>query len=81
MKKVLAGRRDPYTIKRYEEEVKADDFKYGSDRNVIVALPNEVNMVEKRALKKPTRESIAATAMTPGRRKRLTRGEVVNSPY
>ena len=78
MKKVLAGKKDPYTIKRYEEEVKADDFKYGSDRNVIVALPNEVNMIEKRALKKPTRESIAAT--TPARR-RLTRNEVVNSPY
>ncbi|RDA89119.1 hypothetical protein CP532_2249 [Ophiocordyceps camponoti-leonardi (nom. inval.)] len=47
-----------YRIKRYEDDVKADDFKFGSDKNVIVALPNEVNMVAKRALRKPTRESI-----------------------
>ena len=79
MKRVLAGRKDPYTIKRYAEEVKADDFKYGSDKNVIVALPNEVNMVAKQSFKKPTRESIAAVN-TPQRR-RLGRSEVVNSPY
>jgi len=38
MKKVLAGKRDPYTIKRYEKEVMADDFKFGSDKSVIVAV-------------------------------------------
>lgn len=60
MKKLLSDHKDPYAIKRYDEEVKADDFKYGSDKNVIVALPNEVNMVPKMSFKKPTRESIAA---------------------
>ncbi|KAL9020699.1 MAG: hypothetical protein Q9185_002015 [Variospora sp. 1 TL-2023] len=78
MKKVLAGKKDPYTIKRYEEEVKADDFKYGSDKNVIVALPNEVNMVAKQSFRKPTRESIAAT---PTGRRIMRRSDVVNSPY
>ena len=79
MKKVLAGRKDPYTIKRYAEEVKADDFKFGSDRNVIVALPNEVNMVAKQSFRKPTRESIA----TPARKRTsaLRKSDVVNSPY
>jgi hypothetical protein len=94
MKKVLAGRKDPYSIKRYAEEVKADNFKYGSDKNVIVALPNEVNMIAKSNLRKPTRESIAL--MTPVRgdrrssgrigtresgRYKLGRDDVVNSPY
>ncbi|KAL0939725.1 vid27 family protein [Colletotrichum truncatum] len=59
LKKVLRGAKAPYLIKRYAEEVKADDFKYGSDKNVIVALPNEVNMIGKQGLKRPTRESIA----------------------
>ena len=83
MKKVLAGRKDPYTIKRYAEEVKADDFKYGTDRNVIVALPNEVNMVAKKSFRKPTRESIMAPPArasrgSAGRRSsRLARSEVV----
>ena len=81
MKKVLGGRKDPYTIKRYEEEVMADDFKYGTDKNVIVALPNEVNMVAKQSFKKPTRESIAATPRQSAARRRLGRDEVVNSPY
>lgn len=88
MKKVLAGRKDPYTIKRYAEEVKADNFKYGSDKNVIVALPNEVNMVAKQTFKKPTRESIAGPGAlgTPrrsagGRASGLRRSEIVNSPY
>jgi len=82
LKKVLAGRKDPYTIKRYAENVMADNFKFGSDKNVIVALPNEVNMVEKRSLKKPTRESIAGPFI-PGRRStnRLGRNDIVNSPY
>lgn len=88
MKKVLAGRKDPYTIKRYAEEVKADNFKYGSDKNVIVALPNEVNMVAKQSFKKPTRESIAGPGAlgTPrrsagGRASGQRRSEIVNSPY
>lgn len=88
MKKVLNGRKDPYSIKRYSEEVKADNFKFGSDKNVIVALPNEVNMIEKKALKKPTRESIAGPGLrTPqrrsgvGRSSGLGRNEIVNSPY
>jgi hypothetical protein len=66
MKKVLRGAKDPYTIKRYAEEVKADNFKYGSDKNVIVALPNEVNMVAKQSFKRPTRESIATPARFGG---------------
>ncbi|KAI9886576.1 MAG: Trehalose-6-P synthase/phosphatase complex synthase subunit [Watsoniomyces obsoletus] len=66
LKKVLQGRKDPYTIKRYAEEVKADNFKFGSDRDVIVALPNEVNMVAKRTFKRPTRESIASPVEVGG---------------
>ncbi|KAL1859358.1 Vacuolar import and degradation protein 27 [Paecilomyces lecythidis] len=82
LKKVLAGRKDPYTIKRYAENVMADNFRFGSDKNVIVALPNEVNMVAKKSFKKPTRESIA-TPVRPTRRSynRLGRDDIVNSPY
>lgn len=86
LKKVVAGRKDPYTIKRYEEEVMADNFRFGSDKNVIVALPNEVNMVAKRSFQKPTRESIAGP-VTPSRARsgrfssHLRKDDIVNSPY
>ncbi|KAH7029102.1 VID27 cytoplasmic protein-domain-containing protein [Microdochium trichocladiopsis] len=95
MKKVLRGGKAPYVIKRYTENVKADDFKFGTDQNVIVALPNEVSMVGKQNLKRPTRESIAGNFQrlsTPRRssgrigttesgRYKLGKDEVVNSPY
>lgn len=81
LKKVLAGRKDPYSIKRYAEEVKADNFRFGSDKNIVVALPNEVNMVAKRALQRPTRESIMATPRKGGRGSYLSRNDIVNSPY
>ncbi|KAK4981434.1 beta-adaptin [Elasticomyces elasticus] len=81
MKKVLANRKDPYSIKRYAEEVKADNFSFGSDKNMIVALPNEVDMVAKQSLRRPTRESIMQTPRKSGRGSYLTRGDIVNSPY
>ncbi|KAK4991520.1 beta-adaptin [Elasticomyces elasticus] len=81
MKKILANRKDPYSIKRYAEEVKADNFSFGSDKNMIVALPNEVDMVAKQSLRRPTRESIMQTPRKSGRGSYLTRGDIVNSPY
>lgn len=85
LKKVLAGRKDPYHIKRYSEEVKADNFRFGSDKNIVVALPNEVDMVARRALQRPTRESIMAPPQTPrrskGRASYLSKNDIVNSPY
>ena len=83
MKKVLAGNKDPYAIKRYTAEVKADNFEFGSDKNVILALPNEVNMVSRRTFKKPTRESIAGPVgrLSTPRRSGGLRNEIVNSPY
>lgn len=92
MKKVLEGKKDSYTIKKYGEDVMADNFEYGSDKNVILALPNEVDMISRKSFKRPTRESIMAPGgrlstggvpQTPrrgGRPSRL-RDEVVNSPY
>ncbi|RPB21451.1 vacuolar import and degradation protein 27 [Terfezia boudieri ATCC MYA-4762] len=74
LKKILRGSQNPYTIKRYNEEVKADNFRFGSDKSVIVALPNEVNMVAKQTFKKPTRESIS----TPMRK---SRSSIVDSRY
>ncbi|KAI1120600.1 VID27 cytoplasmic protein [Nemania abortiva] len=95
LKKVVRGAKAPYIIKRYTENVKADDFKFGSDQNVIVALPNEVNMIGKNKLSRPTRESIAGDFQrlsTPRRssgrigtrqsgRYKLGKEDVVDSPY
>lgn len=76
LRRTVQGRRDPYHIKAYADEVKADNFRFGSDKNVIVALPNEVELVQKASFKKPTRESIS----TPLRQLR-SRHHIVDSPY
>lgn len=76
LRRTIAGRPNPYAIKRYSEEVKADNFRFGSDKNVIVAFPNEVDMVGRQTFKRPTRESIS----TPVRQLR-SRHAIVNSPY
>ncbi|KAK6332698.1 hypothetical protein TWF696_002727 [Orbilia brochopaga] len=76
MRKILKGVKEPYTIRRYAEEVKADNFRFGSDKSVIVALPQQVDMVAKGSFKKPTRQSIS----TPVKQLR-SRTSIVNSPY
>ena len=93
MKKVLSGQKDPYSIKRYAEEVKADEFQYRSDRNLVVALENQVGMEKKSALQRPTRESFmgqpggsrysGGRLSTPARKGRASglRNEIVDSPY
>jgi hypothetical protein len=95
LKKFLKGDKNPYSIKRYTEEIKADNFVYGSDKNVIVALPNYVSTVMKHELKKPSRQSIMTPVkLTGGRRSdggrignresaryKLGKEDVVNSPY
>lgn len=95
LKRIVRGQKTPYKIKRYEEKVMADDFKFGSDKNVIVALPNEVNMVAKQSLKMPTRESIMGDVrlLGSGRKSggristgksgqyKLGRDDIVESPY
>ncbi|CAK7214040.1 Vacuolar import and degradation protein 27 [Sporothrix curviconia] len=63
LKKVLRGSKAPYMIKRYRDDVKADEFQYGTDKNIIMALPHEVNMVDNKTLKRPTRESIAGAVL------------------
>ena len=95
LKKIISGSKDSYNIKRYSDQVIADNFEFGSDKNVILALPNEVDMVSRKAFKRPTRESIAGNATssrlsagafsTPRKsaRNRISglRNEIVNSPY
>jgi hypothetical protein len=86
LKKILKGQKDPYSIKRYVDDVKADNFRFNTDKGIIVALPNEVDMIMKRSLKRPTRESIApprlsADRRSSARRNYLGRDDIVKSAY
>ncbi|EEB07252.2 Vid27 family protein [Schizosaccharomyces japonicus yFS275] len=76
LERVKRGKTDKYKIRRYEAEIKADDFRFGTDRNLIVTLPNDVAMIDKSSLRKPTRESIC----TP-MRNLASKHDIVNAPY
>jgi hypothetical protein len=51
-KSVKRGKFDDYSIRKYQSNVVADDFKFGTDKNVVVALEQDVFMVNKKQLQK-----------------------------
>ncbi|KAI9508944.1 VID27 cytoplasmic protein-domain-containing protein [Russula earlei] len=74
--KVKKGQMDKYEIKKYEDLVVQDNFRFGDDKEIIVALQNNVLSVNKKQLRKPTRTSLA-----PDRRSSRSHSGIVNAPY
>ncbi|KAF5363817.1 hypothetical protein D9756_000435 [Leucocoprinus leucothites] len=72
--KVKKGLLDRYEIKKYEDHVVQDNFKFGDDKEIIVALDNNVLAVNKSKLRKPTRHSLAGNNLS-------SQSNIVNSPY
>ncbi|KAI0068735.1 VID27 cytoplasmic protein [Artomyces pyxidatus] len=72
--KVKKGQMDKYEIKKYEDLVVQDNFRFGDDKEIIVALQNNVLSVNKKNLRKPTRTSLAPET-------RKSRSGIVNAPY
>ena len=56
LKKVLSNNSSkedqPYLIKRYDQNVIADNFKFGSNSDVIIALQDDVSMANKKNFRK-----------------------------
>ncbi|KAI8622741.1 VID27 cytoplasmic protein-domain-containing protein [Chytriomyces sp. MP71] len=67
-KRARQGKLNDYTIKQYGNDVVADNFKFGEDRNIIVALPEDVHMVSKSMLQTPAKML-------------KSRSSIVNSPF
>ncbi|KAG6902236.1 hypothetical protein C0995_002868 [Termitomyces sp. Mi166 len=74
-KKVKKGYLDRYEIKKYEDHVVQDNFKFGDDKEIIVALDNNVLAVNKKNLKKLNRHSFAPEGSLG------SRSNIVNAPY
>ncbi|KAA1466428.1 VID27 cytoplasmic protein [Dentipellis sp. KUC8613] len=77
--KVKKGQMDRYEIKKYEDLVVQDNFRFGDDKEIIVALQNNVLSVNKKNLRRPTRTSLAPD-LDALRQKKSNSG-IVNSPY
>ncbi|KAL7748875.1 Vacuolar import and degradation protein 27 [Sorochytrium milnesiophthora] len=73
-----------YHIKRYPDHVVADQFKYGTPKAIVVALPHDVTMVKTRSLQAPGKATASigndSELSTPTRNLR-SRSSVVNAPY
>lgn len=59
LKKVLKGDKKPYVMKKYQADVIEDNFEFGTDRKVIVALKNDVSMSKIRSFKSPDKQIMA----------------------
>ncbi|KAJ1917553.1 Vacuolar import and degradation protein 27 [Tieghemiomyces parasiticus] len=71
-RRVLQGHRYDYHIKKYADNVVADNFRYGKSRAIVVALPQDVTMATRKQLGTPQK-----VFQTPVR----NRSDIVNSPY
>ncbi|KAL5508413.1 VID27 [Sanghuangporus vaninii] len=72
--KVKKGRLDSYTIKKYEDEVVQDNFRFGDDKEIVVALSNDVLALNKKNLKRLPRGSLGGPS-------KQSRSSIVDSPY
>ncbi|GAA5853820.1 hypothetical protein JCM5353_002297 [Sporobolomyces roseus] len=63
-RQVKSGNISNYTLRRFSEDVVADNFKFGGDRDIIVTLPENVFIEQKKGLKAPSRDSIANVVRT-----------------
>ncbi|KAI9221823.1 VID27 cytoplasmic protein-domain-containing protein [Blastocladiella britannica] len=55
LKDVLDGRVNRYTVKQFAETVADDQFRFGDDGRIVVALPNDVTSVARSQLKRVAR--------------------------
>jgi hypothetical protein len=54
LRRIKQGHLWDYQIRKYEDKVVADNFRYGMDRSIVVTLPNHVTMISKRSLATPS---------------------------
>jgi hypothetical protein len=72
LRRVKQGKLFDYQIKKYQDDVVADNFRFGQDRNIVVTLPDNVTMISKKSLASPT-----PSLFGKGKNKH----DIVNSPY
>lgn len=54
LRRVRQGHLFDYQIKRYTDNVVADNFRFGHDRSIVVTLPDHVTMISKSSLSAPS---------------------------
>ncbi|KAH9455941.1 hypothetical protein MJO28_005955 [Puccinia striiformis f. sp. tritici] len=52
------NKKTQYTVKRYQQQIVDDNFRYNDDKDIVVTLESDVIMEKRARLAKPTRASI-----------------------
>ncbi|KAJ3130042.1 hypothetical protein HK098_006754 [Nowakowskiella sp. JEL0407] len=68
-RRVKLGKYYDYQIKKYSDNVVADNFRFGQDKAIIVTLPENVEMVNRSVMS------------TPQKMMKKARDSIVNSPF
>lgn len=76
LEKVKRGRTDGYTLRKLADKVVEDSFAYRSN-NIIVAMPQDVQMHTKEKLQKPSRQSL----LNEPTRARASRSSIVDQRF
>lgn len=58
LRRVKQGHLYDYQIKKYEDTVVADNFRYGQDRSIVVTLPENVTLISKKSLSCPSPKTL-----------------------
>ncbi|KNZ56011.1 hypothetical protein VP01_251g3 [Puccinia sorghi] len=75
--KSILNNRTKYTVKRYQENVVADNFRWNHDKDIVVTLESDVILEKRTRLSKPTRESIIGSVdvnQSPAARRTIRTG-------
>ena len=71
-RRIKQGKVFDYTIKQYQDNVVADQFKFNDNRAIVVALPHDVKVADKTSFVTPKKLYSSA---------RVDRDSIVNSPF
>jgi hypothetical protein len=79
LRRVKQGKLFDYQIRKYGDNVVADNFRFNQDRSIVVTLPHHVTMISQKTLAKPS--SALLTSPTKAAAPRKSGGKVVESLY
>ncbi|GBB93469.1 hypothetical protein RclHR1_02180011 [Rhizophagus clarus] len=66
-RRVKQGKLYDYQIKRYSDNIVADNFKYGQDKSIVVTLPHDVTLIKKTHLSTPTKSALSPSKKSASR--------------
>lgn len=58
LERVKRGRTDGYTLRKLGDVVVEDNFAFGSSNNIIVAMPDDLQLHRRGQLQRPSRQSL-----------------------